>query len=172
MALWAPGCRIQTFEDDLTGSAQLERFFLCDHLPTVTVRGHIHPIALLEKKPAEIIAYFVADWECTFFRETDCLVPTLNLGTVTPDDTGHFEIQLPNFSDDPVASAENVGEWQFVLRDPKTWNRIAGLYPEDPGLDTPSSGLRVLLSYPADIRFGARRIPQVPPIRIRHEGMP
>lgn len=155
MVLWAPGCRIQTFEDELTGSVNLDRYFLCEHLPAVAVRGNVQPLDLLKKEPTEIAIYFVADWECRFFGWMDCMVPMLDLGTVKPDDTGRFELALPDFSEDPIASSKNAGEWQFVLREVKTWDHIADLGPADLDLRSASSGLRVLSSYPPEIQFVA-----------------
>jgi hypothetical protein len=153
--LWAPGCKFVTLDAGLDGAVSLDQYFLCDHLQTVTLRGRITKQSLLGKKPVEVSVRYLAGWECTFFGFMDCMVPTIELETVQPDATGLFEIELPDFSDDPIAAREDAGTWQLVLREVKTWNLIEFLQPKNAEFRSHGSGLRVSATYP-DLEFTAQ----------------
>lgn len=139
---WAPGCRIETFEISLQG-LDVQRTYSCTPLTTVTLVGQVKDKTLLSEKAAEIRVAYLASWACGFFELSDCEVPEIQLGAVRPDSTGRFEIKLPDFAADPIASDSGSGSgFQFVLRDVKTWNPIAFLEPESQLLRTSGRLLR------------------------------
>jgi hypothetical protein len=154
LVVWAPGCRIEKFEVTVTRTADLQRFFLCDPLPTTKLVGFVQPPSLLEKKSSEVNFSYVANWECRFFGLMDCVVPQLDLGAAQPDATGRFEIDLPDFSDDPNTNEFlDGGELQVMLREVGTLNRILDLEPQSRRLRTTAGGLRIAPSYPDELVF-------------------
>ena len=158
VVVWAPGCRIEKFEISLSRTADLQRFFLCDPLPTTRLVGFVQPASLLAKKPSEVSFRYLANWECRFFGFMDCTVPQIELGAAQPDATGRFEIDLPDFSDDPnTKEFLDGGELQITLREVGTLNHIANLEPQPRRLRTTAGGLRIAPSYPDELVFSPKR---------------
>jgi hypothetical protein len=158
VVVWAPGCRIEKFEMPLSRTADLQRFFLCDPLPTTRLVGFVQPASLLAKKPSEVSFRYLANWECRFFGFMDCTVPQVELGAAQPDATGRFEIDLPDFSDDPNTNEFlDGGELQITLREVGTLNHIANLEPQSRRLRTTAGGLRIAPSYPDELVFSPKR---------------
>jgi len=85
------------------------------------------------------------------------LVTEFQLATVSPDANGMFQVELPYFSADAVAStSQQRASFQFRLRDSKTWNHIASnLDPEKQELRLKEHGLRIQPHYPDDLIFTA-----------------
>jgi hypothetical protein len=154
--IWASGCKLVTFDTALPDSASVQEYFSCRRLGTIALVGRIDN-PLLCKKPVEVRVDYLASWECDFFGLWDCEVPQIELGTVRPDADGAFEIELPDFSSDPTASGSAGGaQLQIVLREVKTWNRIAFLEPQTESLRA-LGGLKILPSYPNNMVFSARK---------------
>jgi hypothetical protein len=158
MFVWAPGCKIETFEMPIQKFSDIQESFSCSPLSTVALVGQISGTYLHGKKSAEVRVDYLAPWACNFFGLVDCMVPQLSLGTANPDDRGVFQIEIPDFSADPISSdSENGAELQVVLREVKTWNLIAFLEPELQTLRTPGGGLKVVPSFPQNLVFSARK---------------
>jgi hypothetical protein len=160
MVAWAPGCETRTYQLKLRGSGDRQLTFECEILPSVTLTGRIHPAQPVAERPSELVIRYLASWQCQFFGWMACMVPQIEVATVTPDEDGTFEVQLPDFNADPVISASKDlrgvrGEFWLSLRDPKTWNPIAKLEPEIEDLRTPAGTLKVLSAYPSDLVFEA-----------------
>jgi hypothetical protein len=158
MVAWAPGCETRTFNVKLPERAHNELQFECTILPMVTLTGRIHPVDLIQGKPSEVSIWYLADWECKFFGLADCMVPQFEVATVKPDANGFFEVELPDFSSDPIAGDKHrwggfAGEFRLVLRETKTWNPIASLQVELSDLRTPGGGLKIMAAYPSDLVF-------------------
>jgi hypothetical protein len=154
---WAPGCRIETFDIPLQ-ALDAQESYSCTPLSTVTLVGQIDDATLARRKRAEIHVDYLAGWACDFFGLADCMVPQISLGTANVDANGGFEIDLPNFAADPIASDSKFrSQFQLVLREVKTWNPIAFLSPESRMLRTPGGALRPATSYPQLMGFVARR---------------
>jgi len=149
------GCRIATFDVAIQLS-DIREFYACRPQATVKLVGNILDTALLEKKPAEIAVDYLAAWACDFFGLSDCLVPQILLGAVKPNASGRFEMSLPDFGADPTSSHPGGAEFEFVLREAETWNRIAFLQPEGQKLRT-TAGLKPASSYPEPVIFVARK---------------
>jgi hypothetical protein len=154
---WAPGCRFQTYDLSVHES-DMQELYTCNPLSTVTLHGQIADKSLLQRGPTEIRIDYLAGWACNFFGLSDCMVPQVSLGTVTADADGRFEIELPDFAEDPASSdPKSSSEFQFVLRKVTTWKLIAFL---DPDLKVPRSGgggLRPAPSYADPLVFSARK---------------
>lgn len=160
MVAWAPGCETRTYQLKLRGSGDRQLTFECEILPSVILTGRIQPVGPLAERPSELVVRYLASWQCQFFGWMDCMVPQIEVATVAPDADGAFEVQLPDFSADPIISASKGlrgigGEFWLSLRDPKTWNPIAELEPEIEDLRTLGGRLKVLSAYPSDLVFEA-----------------
>jgi hypothetical protein len=151
--IWASGCRMATFDAPLLNRSDVQEYFSCSPLGTITLYGRIPVDDLQGKKPMEVRFDYMASWACRFFGLADCMVPQIELGTVKPDADGAFEIELPDFSADPICS-----ELQVVLREIETWNLAAFLEPETETLRTPGNALKIVPSYPHNLLFSARKI--------------
>ena len=120
----------------------------------------------------EVRIDYMASWACRFFGLADCAVPQIELGTVKPDVDGAFEIELPDFSSDPISSdSEGGAELQLVLREVKTGNLAAFLEPEMGMLRTPGNALKIVPSYPQNLFFSARKIHWTSDIARSREGV-
>lgn len=156
--IWASGCKTATFDSSLLESAGMQEYFVCTPLSTISLIARVPSTFLKGKNPLEVRFDYTALWACRFFGFADCAVPQIEIGTVEPDADGTFEIELPDLSSDPISSeAEGGAEFQFVLREVKTWNRVASLEPETKTLLTPGGGLKIASSYPRNLLFAARK---------------
>jgi hypothetical protein len=155
---WAPGCEIATF-DIAIQQADVQEFFSCNPLSTATLAGRISASSLPQKEHAEIDVRYLADWACDFFGLLDCQVPMILIATATPDRDGRFEVRLPDFAADSTSSRPGGAEFDFMLREIRTGNLIAWLWPESPSLRG-LGGLKPASSYPQptvfDVRMPAR----------------
>ena len=154
--IWAAGCKMVTFEDLLVDSADVQETFSCSPLGTVHLAGQIRS-APPGKKPVEIRVDYMASWACDFFGFVDCMVPQIEVGVVRPDAHGSFEIELPDFAADAIASKSKSGtELQLVLREVEG-NLVADLEPEQEALRTPGGRLKIVSSYPQNLVFSTRK---------------
>ena len=153
--IWAPGCKFVTFDAPLPDSAEVQEFFSCSPLGTVRLAGQIRNIPRT-KKAFNVRVDYLAEWACGFFGFADCMIPQIELGTITPDRDGGFEIELPDFSADPISSAAEGGAHiQIVLQEVRG-NLTAFLMPEDVSLRTWDRGLKIVSSYPQNLAFSTR----------------
>ena len=147
MVVWAPGCETRTFNVKLPERDNNELEFGCTILPTVTLSGRIHPVGLVQGKPSEVSIWYLADWECKVFGLADCMVPQFEVAVAKPNADGFFEVELPDFTSDPIADDKKrwggfTGEFRVVLRETKTWNPIASLRVELSDFRTPGGRTR------------------------------
>ena len=152
---WAPGCKIATFDIPIQ-PADVQEFFSCNALSTVTLTGRISASSLPQNEHAEIDVRYLAHWACDFFGLGDCLVPMILIGTATPDRDGRFEVGLPDFAADDASSRAGGAEFDFMLREIRTGNVIAWLWPESPSLRS-LGGLKPASSYPRPMIFDVRK---------------
>ena len=155
---WIAGCQTRTFDMKATALRNRRVNLDCTPLPPVTLSGRIQPFAPIAGKPAELVVWYEASWECNFLGWMDCMVPQYQVETAAPGDEGTFQIQLPDFASDPVTNSFKtppgmVGDFRFVVRDPKTWNPTAVLEPELADFRGFGGTVKALSSYPADLVF-------------------
>jgi len=156
--IWAPGCKLATFDATPEDLADVQEYFSCTPSGTVTLSGRIRTADLRGKKPTEVRVDYIASWACRFFGLADCMVPQIELGTASPDAGGAFEIELPDFSADSVCSdSEGGAQLRVILREAKTWNLVAFLEPATETLRTPAGTLKIAPSYPQNLLFSARK---------------
>jgi len=134
MFVWMAGCKMSTFDIPLQEHSRVEKLFSCVPLPTVPLVGRIHPFSVPGEKAIVVWVNYSAHWACRFFGLMDCMVPQVPLGTAKLDPDGYFEIDIPDFSADSVATnSEGGAELRLILRETETWNPIAALEPESEG---------------------------------------
>jgi hypothetical protein len=153
---WAPGCRMATYDLKVEG-LDLHESYSCDPLPFAVLTGQVEKSALPRHRgPVEIRVEYLASWACDFFGFDDCMVPQFSIGTAEIDLTGHFEIDLPDFSSDPVCkSSSAVSGFQIALQELKT--RDTDLVPQPKPLRTLGGGLKPASAYPSPTLFLAQK---------------
>jgi hypothetical protein len=157
MFVWAPGCKITTFDIPIQEFSDIQESFSCSALRTVTLVGQISPAIQLRKRDTMVSVDYVAAWACDFFGLRDCMVPQISLGTTKLDAEGVFKIELPDFSADAIASDSDGGaELQLILRETKTFNIIAFLEPESETLRANGGTLKISSFYPQNLIFAER----------------
>jgi hypothetical protein len=154
--VYAPGCEIATFDESLSGPSTVPEEFTCRKLPSVSLSGQIAPKEALQGRRSEVRITYMAYWAHGFFGIRDGMVTTIPVATAIPDAEGSFQVQLPDFGRDPIASrADREGAFQFLLREAETWNTITNLEPSD--FKTAAGGLRIQSWYPPGLTFAARK---------------
>jgi len=158
--VWSPGCRIATFDIRLQKSSDVHKSFVCSLLPTVSLVGQIRVSELPSTEQLEVRVDYLASWACDFFGLADCMVPQIPLGAANPDEQGVFQIDLPDFSADPISSDpnNNGAELQLVIQGVRTGNLIGFLEPEPEALRAPGHALKISASYPQNLAFLMRKI--------------
>jgi hypothetical protein len=157
MIVYAAGCEIKLFAIPLAEHSRVSQEFTCLPVGTVKLSGHIVPDALVRDTNAELVVSYMAYWAHTFYGIADGFVTGFNIATVSPDANGMFQVDLPYFTVDSVASSsEQRASFQLALRDSKTGNHIASiLEPEKQELRLEEHGLRIRSQYPDDLIFTA-----------------
>jgi hypothetical protein len=155
---WIPGCEMRTYDVRPKEPRAREVSVDCTTIPSVTLTGRIRPFTPIAAKPAELVVWYQAWWECDFFGWMDCMVPQYEVANATLEADGKFRLQLPDFSSDPVINSVEVqpgvsGEFRLAVRDPNTWNPIANLKPELPEFGSAGGELKVVSTYPSDLVF-------------------
>jgi len=155
--LYAPGCEIATFDDPLPGPSTVSEQFTCRKLPTVSLTGRIVPESAPRGQKPEVAISYLARWDHAFFGIVDGMVTQIWIATAVLDAEGMFQVQLPDFGRDPIASSrpDSVGEFQFWLRDVGTGNTMGSLEPSE--FKTGLSGLRIQSWYPEGLAFALRK---------------
>ena len=124
----------------------------CRPLRSLTLSGQIVPEDALAGKAATVEASYLTFWAHEFFGIADGMVPAFRVATAAPNGDGTFQLSLPDFAEDAVATRWKLkGEWQFLLREVGTGNILANLKPTEPD----GIGLAVRSSYPRAVTFTA-----------------
>jgi len=147
---WLTGCEIVTLNIPIENE-KAERKLSCKSLSSIDIKGQVFPIEMINGA-TEIDVRSLGFWSHQFFGISDGPVVQFQIGKVTPDVGGAFEIKLPD-----LASQEGMsnGEFQFILREKNTGNILAFLKPmEDSGQ---THNQKVAHEYPNVVRFAAAR---------------
>jgi hypothetical protein len=156
MIVYASGCEIQQFVVPLAEHSRVSQEFPCQPVETVKLSGKIVPNELVSDNNAELVVTYMAYWAHGFYGIVDGAVTEFQIATVSPDANGTFQVDLPYFTVDAVASSsERRASFRLMLRDSKTWNHIASLEPEKQELRLQEHALRIRSHYPDDLIFTA-----------------
>jgi hypothetical protein len=152
--VYATGCKIQTFDLDLTRVLNAKERFVCELLSQIRIDGEI-PSDLLHHENAELNVSYMAFWASRFFGIADGAVTEFQVAKTMPDPDGSFRVDIPDFSADNTGFAYPGGaSLRFTLRDSKTLNPIAlNLSPEQAEYQSETHQLRILSSYPIGLKF-------------------
>jgi hypothetical protein len=153
--VYAAGCEIKTFVLPLSEASRVKQKFECNRASKVLLSGQIVPVELARRDNAELVVDYMAYWAHGFFGIADGMVTRFRLATVSPDSDGVFHVELPYFSTDVADfSSPRRATFSLMLRDSKTWNRIASdLEPQAPELRLEEPGLQILSHYPEGLKF-------------------
>jgi len=94
------------------------------------LHGRVAMPESLRPRPYNVEITYMAYWANGFFGIADGSVMTLDLGQVTPDERGAFQVSLPNFTKDAAteSSHRNAG-LRFIARERDTGNIVSLLVP-------------------------------------------
>lgn len=149
--VWIPGCKLREF-DVAIGRADIEMPFVCDPLKTVTLHGRVKhvnsigPMTLSVDYSGMIACFWVVE-DITRSYSGSCSGLDIN-GVATTDvaPDGYFEVELPDFSNDPIASgaSHQLDFWLTGIKDVPPF-----LVPES----TPRNTFKFAASYPDEVTF-------------------
>jgi len=154
--VWAPGCKIKTF-DVAVETSDIGLEFLCDPLKTIPFFGRVKSAENPESATISVSydSLGVCLWinDCKDRCAGSCLGPQIaRIATTKVGADGTFRLELPDFSDDPFV-ADSGGELDFGI------SGLKGhfiLKPEPAkGLETRAVSIDVAASYPAEVTFVA-----------------
>ncbi len=154
--VYAPNCKIQTFDLSFSQRLNFRENFVCEVLPKASLSGQV-PDKLIQEHDAELVISYLALWANDFFGVADGAVPEFQLAIVSTNRNGMFHVELPDFSADAAAFPSRTEScFHLMLRDSKTWNPIAlNLKPELSEVRSEYGGLKIQSSYPATLKFAA-----------------
>lgn len=152
--VYAPGCELATFDELLSGPTTVPEDFTCRTLPSVTLTGRIVPKDVLRGRRPEVAISYAAFWDHGFFGIKDGMVTMIPVATAIPDAEGFFQVQLPDFGRDPIASrTDREGAFLFWLGGVKD----GSTYLEPSDFRTVTGELRIQSWYPPGLTFAARK---------------
>jgi len=147
--VWAPGCKMKGFDVPVE-EADIELQFACDPLKTVTLRGRVKsvdmigPMTLSVDYSGMIACLWRDDSKSGWLVSCSGLdIKGVATAEVAPD--GSFEIELPDFNNDPIVSHARR-ELDFWLSGIKG---MPFLVPES----SPTNTFKIAGSYPAEVIF-------------------
>lgn len=93
---YMPGCEIATLKIAVRGSSQ-ERVIPCVPLGWNLLRGRVDPTPIAGWRPVEVVVNYLAMWSPNFLGYADGPVTQIRIASAVVDETGHFEVELPDF---------------------------------------------------------------------------
>ncbi|MGE5321862.1 MAG: hypothetical protein ACM3SW_03315 [Actinomycetota bacterium] len=150
---YSPGCQFVTFTvDDLAASTR-QGDFQCAKLPTTRLQGTVPPPSGQEQLQVE--AMYVVNWASKFFGVRGASISPLALTKAPVQADGSFQMDLPDFTLDPLwqSFAKNA-VLIFFLEDKTTGHRLAEL--KAPAALARGGNLKVAANYP-EVSFTIRQ---------------
>jgi len=157
IVVYAPGCKLQTFDLLLFGQTHLERAFVCEALGTVKLSGEIIPAQLVQDGKAQVHVSYMAAWASRMFAMLDSFTTEFDVGNAPVARDGAFQMDLPDFYADPVIpSSRDAASFRLTLLGLNSGKVISvNLEPQATDLQMPSGHLPILPSYPGRLLFTA-----------------
>ncbi len=145
--VYMPGCEIVKVDLKFSGTP-IQQQLDCVFLPKLKFQGRLSADLVSLAGNAEVNVEYLAEWDHPFFNIGDGMVTQINLGSVRPDASGRFEINVPDFY-----QQRDLGEasLSFILRQIETGNIIAFLTPAN---ERKMPMVKIQPSYPV-IEFSA-----------------
>lgn len=156
--VYAPGCRIVVFQLKVAADTAEEREIVCERLSVIKLSGQIVPKDLAQSGRSQLSIHYVAPWANQFFGIKDGPLTEFSLATVSPNDQGWFEVDLPDFSGELEGdSSRKEAALRLDLWQPSNTNRTAiDLNPAQPEFAVFPHYLKILPYYPRTLEFTAR----------------
>lgn len=150
---YAPGCQFVTISvDDLTPETRQSEF-RCEKLPTTRLAGRAN-VSEFGGRELTVEVLYEIDWAREFFGGAGVSVSPLSLGKAGVRSDGAFDLEVPDFSADPLwQSLSHKATLAFLLSDARSGTRLAELRPAV-GLSS-GRNLKVAPMYP-EIEFSVR----------------
>jgi hypothetical protein len=146
--VWVPGCKFKKF-DVAVANSNVDLGFVCDKLRNVTLVGRVK--SMDKSRPAKLAVGYGSSSICEFLDACkdcvmSCFMPQFDIADVEATADGRFEIKLPDFAADPIASVDPEAGFFFVAD-------YTPVRPELSRLRTEEVALRIASSYPAEVSF-------------------
>jgi hypothetical protein len=122
---YIPGCEIAKLEITMQAGSEA-RTIPCKALRQVPLHGRILPVSVAQTPSIEVEITYQADWDHEFFGIADGMITSFQVATVSPEEDGRFEVELPDFLSQ---AGLGKGSFQFMLRNKSSRNIIAILKP-------------------------------------------
>jgi len=101
--LYARGCQFTVLSVDLLSDATRNATFECLQLSTITLRGRISPPPS-GAGALDVEIRYLSSWDHKFFGFSDGIVQSFSVGKASLNAGGRFQIQIPDFSKDPITN--------------------------------------------------------------------
>jgi hypothetical protein len=153
--VYAPDCRIVVFQLKVSADTAEERKIACERLPVIKLSGQIVPKDLAQSGRSQLSIHYVAPWANQFFGIKDGPLTEFSLATVSPNDQGWFEVELPDFSGEQEGdssrkeAALRLELWQSTSTD----RGAIDLSPAQPEFAVFPHFLKILPFYPRSLEF-------------------
>ncbi len=150
--LYAPGCAIQTLDLRLAGADSYD--FICQPIPIVDFRGVLTTgSGRIGGGDVRLQAKYIAHWAQPFLGLGNDLITSIPVGEVEPTADGHFQLRLPDLSENPLpAGWSQRAEIQITARNRDTGAAVALLLP-DVSVRTQRGGLELRKQFTGAIVF-------------------
>ena len=113
-----PGCQIAKISVSSLISTT-EAGFTCQATTSLPFTGRIEQLGALRGHDYEVEITLIAHWAMDFFEIADGIVPTFRISGLTPDDGGSFRGQLPDVTQDVLASSVGNNNAAFHPHSPR-----------------------------------------------------
>jgi len=153
MVLYAPGCQIVTFSVPSSADFEKGADVTCEDLPPMTFNGKVELTDALRGRPYDVEITYMAYWAHGFFHIADGPVTTFDIARASPDESGAFHVQLPNFAKDAVTeSFRRDAGLRFTARLGDTGSIVSLLAPANLQGKNPND-LAIKPKYPSEVIF-------------------
>ena len=149
--VWAPGCKLKEFDVPVE-KVEIELSFVCESLKTVTLHGRVKhvdsigPMRLSVDYEGMISCFWVVEDPKRGYAGSCSGLDISGVATADVAPDGSFEIELPDFGNDPIAS-NSSHRFEFWLRGIKQVPPL--LMPQS----SPQKGFEFAASYPDEVVF-------------------
>lgn len=131
--IYCPGYQAETLDyPSLVSPRERSPELRLKPLGTVPFAGQVSLPAGVEADEVNVEVGFSALWECEFFGEADCLVPSYRkVASAEVADGGVFSVALPDFADDPIISKYGrPGYFTFTVSERRSGKYLFSIRPE------------------------------------------
>ena len=152
---WAPGCEMKQF-DVAVQKSDLHLQFICDPLNTVLFHGRVEGVDVrnaarisVSYQSIGILFWFYEGNEPWAGSSPEPGIHEIATAAIAPD--GTFNLELPDFSSDQIASDDSSAELEFWISGLKEHYILRPRSTK--GIETGALSIGVAPSYPAGVTF-------------------